>query len=208
MKSIFLVIYILCGSTAFAHPTTHDGGYEVMAWNQPELTDLWVVATVHPKIGLAARYMRMEHDQGESRAYFPQANLLLKRWNQKETQANLYLYGGYGFHEHRSQRGDVWAAGVEADAESRRLYILGKVETMRPTHGQNLDLYELRLGAAPYEADFNDVATWLMVQYQHHWQLKTNQSVTPFLRIFYRGVLGEAGVSLAGHAMMNFMVHF
>lgn len=208
MKFFVLLFLSLFTSSAWAHPVSYKDGFAVMTWNQPDLTDVWAVYTLHPKVAIAARYMRMRQDKGDSQAYLPQLNLLLKRWSETDSQANIYVYGGYGFHEHLDSRGDMWLGGVEADWETRSLFVLAKAESMRATHGQNLDLYEARFGFAPYEADFKELASWLMIQYQHHWTLKNNQSLTPLVRFFYRSVLWEGGVSLDGDAMMNFMFHF
>jgi hypothetical protein len=98
--------------------------------------------------------------------------------------------------------------GVEADAESRSLFILGKVESMLPARAPDFHHVELRVGAAPYEAEFEELASWLMIQAQYHPALGRDYAVTPLARFFYKNVLWETGVSLDGDWMLNFMFHF
>jgi hypothetical protein len=114
----------------------------------------------------------------------------------------------------RRRRLDEWkdgkrlAYGVEADAESRSLFVLAKAEFMDPSLGSNFQHFEFRLGAAPYEAEFNEIASWLMIQFQYHPSLVKKTALTPMARFFYKSVLFEIGVSTEGDSMTNLMFHF
>jgi hypothetical protein len=91
------------------------------------------------------------------------------------------------------QRLRLRLAGVEADRESRTLFVLGWVESMLPTVGPDFHKAELRLGVAPYEAEFDELASWLMVQAQWHSELTRSSAITPLGRFFYKNVLWETG---------------
>ena len=67
---------------------------------------------------------------------------------------------------------------------------------------------EARIGVAPYEAEFNEIASWLMLQYQYHPMLTRKYALTPLIRLFYKSVLFESAVSTEGDWMLNFMFHF
>ncbi len=205
LLSIFLV---LSSNLAMAHPTSYKGAVGVMSWSQPWLSDFWTTYSFEANQAIAVRYMRMEMPEGKFNVYLPQYNILLKRWNEKNSQANIYAYGGFGGVEMSGQNGTTYLGGVEADAESRSLFIMGKAEVMRPSIGPNFDHYEFRLGVAPYEAEFNEIASWFMVQYQYHPALIKKQSITPLGRFFYKNVLWESGVSTDGDFMLNLMFHF
>ncbi|MGE0764282.1 MAG: hypothetical protein AB7N80_13455 [Bdellovibrionales bacterium] len=213
MKSKLTLILValqmgLLVSQALAHPTSYQDSLAVMTWNQPDQNDLWVVYSFRYDKALAARHMRVQTRSGLSKMNMGQFNWLVKRWNQKNSQANVYLYGGFGSHEHLGQSGTVGVWGLEADAESRKLFIWGRGEGMRSSHNQDFELYEFRLGAAPYEAEFNEIASWLMLQYQYRPQMVSKEVLTPLVRFFYRNVLWEMGSSFDGDFMLNFMVHF
>src|SRR6185295_12715540 len=107
-----------------------------------------------------------------------------------------------------AQSGTAPLGGLEADIESRKYFLMGMIEGFVPTVGENFYLSSLRVGMAPYEAEFNEIATWLMLQAQHHPSLTKDYAVTPLVRIFYKNFLVEAGVSFDGDGMLNFMFHF
>ena len=110
-------------------------------------------------------------------------------------------------HYQNSEAGG-YLAGIEADAESRKYFVLLKTETMRSSIAPSFDHAEARLGIAPYEAEYSEIASWFMVQAQWHPNLEKTFVVTPLARFFYKSVLWETGVSLDGDWMMNFMFHF
>jgi hypothetical protein len=151
----------------------------------------------------------MEMPEGEYITYFPQLDYLIKRWNNPDSQANIYAYGGYGGAKlNEGPTGSAGAVGVEADAESRSWLVLAKWEAMRSNVTSDFHYGELSLGVAPYEAEFNEIASWLIVRLQYHPTLRRAYAVTPLCRMFYRNVLVEMGASLAGDWMMNLMFHF
>lgn len=206
--ALFTILFAVNGTTAHAHPTSYQGAVAIMNWNQSFLSDYWITYSFRPDMAIAARSMRMEMPEGRLWAFLPQFDVLLKRWNNKNSQANIYGYGGYGGVRMNGQSGSAWLAGVEADAESRSLFIMGKAEVMDPTIGRNFDHYEFRVGAAPYEAEFNEIASWLMFQVQYHPSLQKKTVLTPLARFFYKNVLFELGVSTDGDSMTNLMFHF
>lgn len=208
MKLKLVLALMSVASSAFAHPVSYKGALAVMTWNQPFISDHWVNYSFRPDMAIAARAMRMDMPEGEFETYMPQLNYLLKRWNGKEYQANIYTYGGYGHAKMNSEKGRAWIGGIEADAESTKYFILAKAEFTRPTVGPNFDHYEARVGIAPYEAEFDELASWFMIQYQRHPALAKHDVVTPMARFFYRNALIELGVSLDGDYMTNLMFHF
>ncbi len=179
-----------------------------MTWNQAFMTDDWITYSFQPDQAIAARHMRFEVPEGRMQFYAPQFDYLVQRWNQRESQANIYAFGSFGA---LTFKGDVRGAalsGVEADAESRTYFVMAKAEKMWGALGQDFNHAEVRLGIAPYEAEFNEIASWFMIQYQWHPSLVKKEAITPLVRIFYRTVLLETGVSTDGDWMMNFMFHF
>jgi hypothetical protein len=140
--------------------------------------------------------------------YAPQFDYLVKRWNESDSQANIYAYGAFGAVNFQDQTGSSGLAGAEADAESRKYFASAKYEKMWANLGPDFFDVEARLGIAPYEAEFNEIASWFMIQYQWHPRLTRQYAITPLVRLFYKSVLFETGVSTDGDWMLNFMFHF
>lgn len=211
MAARFLFLILLVGITsqsAFAHPVSYQGATGVMTWNQPFMSDHWITYSFRPDMAVAGRFMRMEMKDGTFNYNGLQYDYLLKRWNGEDHQANIYLYGGGGTVRFNEKDGSAPFGGFEADVEDRRYFALIKAEYMKPTVGDDFGHVEARLGVAPYEAEYTEMASWFMVQAQWHPTLNKKFVVTPLARIFYKSFLLETGVSLDGDWMMNFMFHF
>lgn len=207
--SIFITFVLtLFSLKAFAHPVAYKDAVGVMTWNQSYLTDDWVTYSFRPDSAVAARFMRFDMPEGRAEYYAPQLDYLVQRWNETDSQANIYVYGAYGTLKLQNKSEGNALAGIEADAESRKYFISGKYEKMWGNLGPDFYNSEFRLGVAPYEAEYNEIASWFMVQYQYHPMLLKKEALTPLIRLFYKSVLLEAGVSTDADMMLNFMFHF
>ncbi len=206
-KFVFALLALL-PVTARAHPVPYKDAIGVMTWNQPLLSDDWITYSFRHDAAFAARHMRVDMPDGRMHFYAPQLDYLVKRWNQPDSQANIYVYGAYGAMEFLNQTKGAGLAGIEADAESRKLYISAKYEKMWDRLGTNFYHATGRVGAAPYEAEFSEIASWFMLQYDYHPQLSKKFELTPLVRLFYRSVLLEVGVSTQADWMLNYMFHF
>lgn len=211
MNLRLLISFVLIGLTsshASAHPVAYQGATGVMTWNQTFMSDHWITYSFKPNFAVAGRFMRMEMEDGELNYSGLQLDYLVKRWNGDDHQANIYVYGGGGNANFNDSNGGAYLGGFEADAEDRKYFSLIKAEYMKPTVGSEFAHLEGRLGIAPYEAEYSELASWFMVQAQWHPTLQKKFVVTPIARIFYKSFLLETGVSLDGDWMMNFMFHF
>lgn len=192
-----------------AHPVVYKDATAFMTWNQSFLSDYWITYSFRPDMSVTARAMRMKMDHGDDfNIYMPQFDYLLKRWYGDNYQANIYIYGGIGGAKFQARNGTCGLAGFEADAESRKYFGLIKYEGILSSLDKNLHQIETRLGIAPYEAEYTEIASWIMIVGKYHPNLTRNYSVTPLLRLFYKTVMLETGVSLRGDWMLNFMLHF
>lgn len=207
VRNCLISLLLLLPAITQAHPVPYKGALGVMTWNQSFLSDYWVTYSFLPNAAIAARHMRMQMKDGEARLYLPQADYLLKRWNEKDSQANIYLYGGYGALSLQNKTGTAGLIGAEADAESRKYYISGKYESMFASLGEKFYSATVRLGIAPYEAEYTEIASWFMIQAQYHPALIKSYAITPLARFFYKSALFETGVSLDGDWMINLMFH-
>ena len=194
---------------AHSHPVSYKDALAVMTYAQPFLNDTWLVYSFRPDAAFAGRYMTMDMEKGgKFDFYFPQIDYLLKRWNQPDFQANIYLWGGFGGIYFQKKNGTAGDVGIEADLESRKWFMWGKFEPIFPSIGEKFYLAELRLGVAPYEAEFNELASWFMIRGQINHGLTVEYAITPMARFFYKNALWEMGVSFKGDWMINLMFHF
>lgn len=208
MKYFISLFLIFSSSLTFAHPVSFKNATAVMTWNQSFMTDNWAAYSFQSNMAIAARAVRLEIPSGRMDYYAPQFDLLVKRWNETNSQANIYIYGSYGVAHFLNKTGRASQIGLEMDAESRKHYISVQYEKMWTPIGPDMEIIKARLGVAPYEAEFNEVASWFMIQYQRHPMLVKENVVTPLIRLFYKSFLFEGGVSTDGDWMMNFMFHF
>ncbi len=210
MKILFLILTVVLffELPSFAHPVAYKDAVGVMTWNQSFMTDDWITYSFRHDAAAAFRHMRFDAPEGRMQFYAPQLDYLVKRWNESDFQANLYAYGAYGSMQMGGESKGAGLGGLEADAESRKYFVMVKYEKMWSDLGPDFYHGEARLGIAPYEAEFNEVASWLMIQYQWHPMLVRKNAFTPLIRLFYKSVLLETGVSTYGDWMMNFMFHF
>jgi hypothetical protein len=208
MSFFATLLFALLTFKAQAHPVAFQDAVGVMTWNQSFMSDNWVTYSFRPDMAIAARMMRFDAPEGRTYFYAPQFDYLIKRWNKPDYQGNIYAFGAYGS---QSFQGDVHGAGlggVEMDAESRKYFGSIKYEKMWGDLGPDFYHVEARLGLAPYEAEYNEIASWFMVQYQYHPSLDKKNVITPLARLFYKSFLIEIGSSFDGDLMTNFMFHF
>lgn len=140
----------------------------------------------------------------------PQLNFLLKRWNELDSQANIYLSIGHGGEKVKTSFKDTSILALEADWESRKYYVSAKEDVLLSNRDSGLNVYQtkLRAGFAPYLAEFNEINTWFILQTDFSNKMEEEFKLTPFVRFFYHNVLTEFGVSSKGDAQFNLMVHF
>ena len=96
---------------------------------------------------------------------YARLNFLVYRWNFESAQANIFVWGGAGSATGNTFRGTQFAgnAGAQADFETRRVYASLKTDLQSASaFSQRIDT--LQLGLAPYQHDYNGLATWFVIQ--------------------------------------------
>jgi hypothetical protein len=142
-----------------------------------------------------------------------QMNNLLKRWNNKGSQANIYLKSGLGiaYSDYGDFDGETSPAaftGMAADWENRRFFI--GYENRYTEAGEIDDFFQqsARIGIAPYIGDAGDLHTWLMVQVEHMPENEDAVIVTPLVRFFKDVHMIEAGMNNHGEALFNYVIRY
>jgi hypothetical protein len=146
----------------------------------------------------------------KERVNYVRINGLVKRWNLPAAQANVFVWGGVGSARSNAFSGSetAWNYGAQVDYETRKIYA-----SLR-TDWQNADSFKhhtntLQLGIAPYEHDYDTLATWFVLQARSYDKpLYDGIETALLLRFFKKGTWVEAGMTnekkLQAMAMFNF----
>lgn len=211
-----ILIFVLLGMGMFipaadARPVSYPGGWTVMLMNDGDkhTAHLHYSPTAKMSLGYKFEYWR-DKDMTINAV---QMNNLLKRWNQKHSQGNLYLKSGLGVAYSDAGAFDHEASaaaytGIAADWEDRRRFI--SYENRYTEAGEIDDFFtqSARIGYAPYEGDYGDLHTWLMLQVEHSPEAEEHFTFTPMVRLFKDVHMVEAGVSHHGDLMFNYIYRY
>lgn len=196
---------------AIARPISYPSGWMVMQENDAFSNNIQLQysPTAHYSIGYTMEYWREEEWQFHGITL----NNLLKRWNNQDSQANIYLLsaGGIAYSDYRQFSGKSEAAGftgVEADWENRRFFTSYANRLMYAGDIDKEYREKARVGVAPYVGKYGDLHTWLMLQLDHAPSDRHDYTITPLVRLFKGTTLAEAGISNRGTLFINFMHTF
>lgn len=206
---VFALMMLLWAPLSVAHPVSFKGGFSFMAFNQSDMFDWQLLYTFQPKLSVGVDFIRDTMEPQERYFLIPRLSWLVHRWNEFDSQANIYVYGGAGL-ARKGDRSEVAVEGaIEADYETRKVYFSGKATAVAARSFDTLAIYQARAGFAPYVGEANDVHAWLIGQVQYL-PFAPEQSVRigPVLRMFYKNVLWELGMTTKGSWNFNFMVHW
>lgn len=142
-----------------------------------------------------------------------QINKLLKRWNKTESQANFYIKSGVGVAYSDlglfdNESGASAFTGIAVDWEDRRRFISYE---NRFTDIDGIDDFFqqlARVGWAPYQGDYGDLHTWLMLQIEHMPEATDEHTVTPLVRFFKDVHLLEFGVNNHNKVLFNYIFRY
>lgn len=210
-KSLLIFVVFLTGVVnVSAHPVSYKGAFGLMSYNTSEMTEVMLTYSLSSQFALAGLYLK----DAKSEFYIPRVNLLAKRWNNDDSQANIYLSAGIGNEKFNSKTYRAELLEFVADWEDRRYYIYFDHLYLKRDNLDSILLPEqdynhskLRLGTAPFLADYSDLNIWLIWQGEKHLDQKQIE-MTQFLRFYMKNVLWEIGARSNGGWAFNYMVHF
>lgn len=191
----------------YSHPVIYKGGVVVETENSIDMNEYHLAYSFLNTMSVGGHYIK----EGLVELQFLQLNYLLKRWNNQDSQANVYLTGGLGAERKSNSWTSAQLAEIDMDWENRDYYILGKQRYVsRSSNADDLnkvDLWHTRLraGIAPFRSDVNDLGIWFMMQFDKH--NEKNWTTTQLFRFYYKTALWELGANLNGSYQLNFMIH-
>lgn len=206
-----LVTCIAASPPVWSRPVSYPGGITTIVTNNGNEHSALIhySPTAKYSIGLKSEYRR----QNQYSVTSIQMNNLIKRWNKKNSQANLYIKSGIGYADRNSsqfkdQSSFAAFTGIAADWESRRWFSSYQNRYLEAGEVDDFFMQEARLGIAPYIADYGDLHTWLMLEVKHIPEGEDTFTLTPLIRFFKDVHLVEIGISNHRDALFNWIVRF
>ena len=133
----------------------------------------------------------------------------LARWNQPDSQANVWLVVGLGPVTGNDFSGSrtLFSPGIQVDYETTRVYIAAMARLYR-AEGLNHDYASLRAGFSFYEVDYDEIQPWFILEARRMNGLSDQTEITPMLRLIHKRYFVEFGVNNANQGRFNFMYIF
>jgi len=165
--------------------------------------------TARDAVGPSLLYMRSDDKRTTREVTELVYTRLLKRWNLPHAQANVWFIGGVG-----ALRGNDFSRtramatpGIQVDYETTRFYASALARLYR-AEGVNHDYAAARVGFSFFEADYDEVQPWAVLEVRRMRGLSDMLEVTPMLRLIHNRYFVEAGVNNARQLRFNFMYTF
>mgnify|MGYP006096030017 FL=1 len=206
-----IFIFVIFTEFSYARPVSYPGGWTVMLKNDGNINRMHTHFSPTHKLSLGYN-LEYWHDE-EFIFNSLQVNNLLKRWNEKNSQANFYLKSGIGlaYSDKFEFDGETKLSaftGISYDWENRSYFI--KYQNRYTDAGKIYDAFmqSIIFGVAPYEGNFGDLHTWLMLKIEHKPENKENFEITPLFRFFKNVHLLELGLNDRGKFLFNYIIRY
>ena len=204
-----LAISSLAAAPVHAAPMGFQGSTMAMGDFGANWREFYVNYATTPRdaVGISATWMRS--DDGAITRELDELTYtrLVKRWNLKHAQANVWFLGGVGVLHRDGQQRAMVSPGVQVDYETTRVY-LGATHRLYRASGVNHDFTSARAGFSFYETDYEETQPWLIVEARRSKGLSEKTEITPMLRFINKNYFVEAGVNTMRQARFNFMYIF
>ncbi len=198
-------------TAALAAPMGYKESWMVMGDLSPNWREGYAnyALTARDAVGPSLLYMRSDDKTRTRELAEVTYTRLLKRWNLPHAQANIWFVGGLGAVRGNDFTGSRTMAtpGIQVDYETTRFYVSGFTRLYR-AEGINHDYAAARLGFSFFEADYDQVQPWLVVEARRMRGLSDTTEITPMLRLIHSRYFVEAGVNNARQLRVNFMHTF
>ena len=159
-----------------------------------------------------AGWLELKSDDGalDRHITYVRTNLLARRWNLPAAQANVFVWGGLGRATGNDFAGSTLSrnVGFQVDYETRRIYASARSD-LQESDAFSHRIDTVQLGWAPYEHDYDTLATWIVVQGRHYTGgLYDGIEPAVLLRLFKGGTWVEFGGTTDGQVQAMAMFNF
>lgn len=210
--SLAVALLLAGAGPALAHPVSFKGGTGVMVFAGRQSQDLEIFHSFAADQAVGPRLLRIDGDKDgqkvRRRVAGAQYNRLIKRWWWEDAQANIYLGAGLGRADGRDVTGDPVGIGLfQADYETRRVYVGAKADLFQSADFTHVS-WTADLGAAPWAANYDEPAPWLLLRLHQTTELDERPDLVPTFRLIWGPSLLEAGWGLTMGPRLTAMFHF
>ena len=207
-KVIFLFLFfIMTFSDLVARAISYPGAWTLMLKTNQQFSRLHYHYS--PKISHSVGLV-LEKDKPENTMlYHLQNNILLLRHNTKKSQRNVYLKIQAGWAEKLSRKAESYRLSLDGDWESRRHFVSYHVNANSRGYLKHPYLdQQIRVGVAPYVADYGSFHTWVFVEINHYPSKKRGEDHLLYRLVFrfFKGLtLLEVGIDRDNKGMLSVM---
>ncbi len=163
--------------------------------------------TTRDAIGGSITRMRSDDGRPEERLIQAEYTRRLMRWNQPDSQSNLWLISGIGQWQDAHRTHPMLTPGIQADYETTRVYASALARLYR-ADGVQRDVVSSRFGVSFFEAAYEDTQPWVVLEVRRMHDVSARIEATPMLRLVNRRFFAELGMSQSAHLRANFMYTF
>ena len=200
MFRIFFTLIILLSSVS-AHPVIFKNGKVFWITQNPSFNDIRLGVSKTNSWLIGGRLLE-DRKSNETFALINN-NYLAKRWNNRNSQANLYLLSSVGLNTRNSK--SMGTIGIHGDWEDRRFMVMQMIEHF--SHNSTL-VSNTRLAYSPYIVDYSKTSTWLIAHYRIEYNDdQYSYMFFPVIRLFKKNYLFEIGYN-GDDSFLSFMTHF
>ena len=200
MFRIFFTLIILLSSVS-AHPVIFKNGKVFWITQNPSFNDIRLGVSKTNSWLIGGRLL--EDRKSNETFALVNNNYLAKRWNNRNSQANLYLLSSVGLNTRNSK--SMGTIGIHGDWEDRRFMVMQMIEHF--SHNSAL-VSNTRLAYSPYTVDYSKTSTWLIAHYRIEYNDdQYSYMFFPVIRLFKKNYLFEFGYN-GNYSFLSFMTHF
>ena len=154
-----LLVFIILLSSISAHPVIFKNGKVFWVSQTPSFNDIRFGVSQTSNWLIGGRVLE-DRKSNETFALINN-NYLAKRWNSRNSQANIYLLSSVGVNTKNSK--SMGTFGVHGDWENRQLMVMQMLEYYSHTSSW---VSSSRFAYSPYTVDYSKMSTWLIAQYR------------------------------------------
>ena len=196
-----LLVFIILLSSISAHPVIFKNGKVFWVSQTPSFNDIRFGVSQTSNWLIGGRVL--EDRKSSETVALINNNYLAKRWNSRNSQANIYLLSSVGVNTKNSK--SMGTFGVHGDWENRQLMVMQMLEYYSHTSSW---VSSSRFAYSPYTVDYSKMSTWLIAQYRIEYNNdQFSYMFIPVVRFFKGNYLLEIG-SNGDDSFFTFMTHF
>tara|TARA_A100001037_G_scaffold239937_1_gene219661 strand:+ start:295 stop:897 length:603 start_codon:yes stop_codon:yes gene_type:complete len=199
IRTFFALIFFL--SAISAHPVIFKSGKVFWLTQNPSFNDIRFGVSKSSNWLIGGRFLE-DRNSNETFALINN-NFLAKRWNKRNSQANLYLLSSVGLDTKNSK--SMGTIGLHGDWEDRQFMVMQMLEYYSYSSAV---VSNTRFAYSPYTTDYSKTSTWLIAHYRVEYSNnKYSYMFFPVVRLFKKNYLVEFGFN-RDNSFLTFMSHF